>query len=175
MEKKRIMKENLFEPNKIRTFSGLYVNPFEMKESNINIVDIAHSLSNQCRFAGHLPKFYSVAQHCVLCCYRAPKGFKLTALLHDASEAYLLDIPRPIKNQMPFYKEAESRIMELVAVKYGFKYPLSKVIHEIDQNMLIFEWENLMLRDIRTGPYYTIQTPEQAELTFLEAFKLLAS
>src|SRR5665811_1025646 len=97
--------ENLYTPNCIRTFTGIYMNVFEPTPEMISIEDIAHALTMQCRFGGHLPDFYSVAQHSLNCSYLIdnPK-LKLTALLHDASEAYLLDIPRPIKNNLNNYK-----------------------------------------------------------------------
>jgi uncharacterized protein len=78
--------ENLYEPDCIRTYTGLYINVFNPKPEMIEIEDIAHALSFQCRFGGHLPKFYSVAQHSLNCSYLVKEpALKLTALLHDAS------------------------------------------------------------------------------------------
>lgn len=112
----------------------------------ICIEDIAHALSYQCRFGGHLPKFYSVAQHSLNCSYLMDnKELKLAALLHDASEAYLLDIPRPIKQGLSNYKEIEDGLMKLIAEKFGFEYPLHSEVKKIDELMLQLEWDCLML------------------------------
>lgn len=137
--------ENLYTPNCIRTFTGKYVNVFEPTIDMICIEDIAHALSNQCRFGGHLPRFYSVAQHSIMCCELADSEYKLQALLHDASEAYLLDIPRPIKHGLSNYKVIEDRLMTLIAEKFGFDYPLHEQVKHIDEVVLRFEWDHLML------------------------------
>ena len=139
--------ENLYTPNCIRTVSGIYINVFEPKPEMICIEDIAHALSYQCRFGGHLPKFYSVAEHSLNCSYLIEdSNLKLAALLHDASEAYLLDIPRPIKSGLTNYKEIEDSLMKVIAEKFGFEYPLHSKIKEIDEIMLQTEWDILMLK-----------------------------
>jgi hypothetical protein len=158
--------ENLYAPNCIRTFTGIYMNVFDPTPEMICIEDIAHALSNQCRFGGHLPKFYSVAQHSVGCYQIAPKEYKLQALLHDASEAYLLDIPRPIKQGLSNYKEIEDRLMNLIAEKFGFNYPLDKFVKHIDEEMLRFEWDNLMLQK----SLVVCWTPTTAKKAFLNAY-----
>lgn len=140
------MKENLYTPNCIRTFSGIYMNVFEPTSEMICIEDIAHALSHQCRFGGHLPVFYSVAQHSLNCSYLIEnKELKLAALLHDASEAYLLDIPRPIKQQLSNYKDIEDKLMRIIGDKFGFEYPLHPDVKRIDEEMLQTEWNCLML------------------------------
>ena len=122
------------------------MNVFEPTMDMICIEDIAHALSYQCRFGGHLPKFYSVAQHSLNCSYLMDnKELKLAALLHDASEAYLLDIPRPIKQSLSNYKEIEDGLMKLIAEKFGFEYPLHSEVKKIDELMLQLEWDYLML------------------------------
>jgi len=78
----------------IRTFTGKWMDVFNPTADMIDIRDIAHALACTPRFAGHLPKFYSVAQHSIMCYDMVDKEFELVALLHDASEAYLLDIPK---------------------------------------------------------------------------------
>lgn len=139
--------ENLFTPNCIRTVSGIYVNVFEPTPEMICIEDIAHALSNQCRFGGHLPSFYSVAQHSLNCSYLVEdKKLKLAALLHDASEAYLLDIPSPVKKGLSNYKEIEDRLMKVIADKFGFAYPLHPDVKKVDELMLHVEWDSLMLQ-----------------------------
>ena len=137
--------ENLYTPDCIRTHSGQYVNVFNPDPDTILIEDIAHSLSQQCRFAGHLPGFYSVAQHsCRVSGILLPKH-QLAGLLHDASEAYLLDIPSPIKTRIPQYKEIEDNLMRVIADKFGFQYPLHEDVKQADKITLQLEWDHIML------------------------------
>ena len=142
------------------------MNVFEPTLEMICIEDIAHALSNQCRFGGHLPAFYSVAQHSVLCSQAVGDQYKLQALLHDASEAYLLDIPRPIKQGLSNYKEIEDKLMTLIAEKLGFKYPLDKPVKQIDEKMLQFEWEHLMLKKPLDDPGFECWPPNYAKYRF---------
>ena len=161
--------ENLYTPNCIRTVSGIYFNVSDPAIEMINIEDIAHSLSQQCRFGGHLPEFYSVAQHSYLCSTLVRNEFKLEALLHDASEAYLLDIPSPIKPKLTNYKEIEDRLMRLIAEKYGFNYPLSKEVKKADEEMLNMEWNTIMLQKVNLKGFKCF-SPGFAKSRFLETF-----
>jgi hypothetical protein len=138
-------KENLYEPNCIRTYTGIYFNVAEPTIDMICIEDIAHALCNMPRFGGHLSSFYSVAQHSIQVSRMLSHEDKLAGLLHDASEAYLMDIPTPIKNMMPFYKEKEYEIMKLIAEKFEFDYPLNAAVLDADKQMLETEWKNLFL------------------------------
>lgn len=107
---------------KIKTYTGKLVNPLDLQLDDIDIFDIAHSLAYQCRFTGHTKFFYSVAQHSILVASIVPMEYKLAALLHDASEAYLHDIPRPLKRLEPFksfYKHYEDKIMQQIYRKFG--------------------------------------------------------
>lgn len=165
------MEKGLFVGDSIKTFSGLYMNVFEPTEDMICIEDIAHGLSNICRFAGHTPQFYSVAQHSVLCARQAPKDYKLQALMHDASEAYLLDMPRPIKRRLPEYKRIEDNLMRVIAQKFNIPYPLDSVIKKVDMDMLQHEYDSMM-KDDRNGKVY-YWTPKLAEDMFLSMFKKL--
>jgi len=141
-----VQTENLYTPNCIRTVTGKYVNVFEPTPDMICIEDIAHSLSMQCRFGGHLPNFYSVAQHSMNCAYLIEsEDLKLAALLHDASEAYLIDVPRPVKLGLSNYKEIEDGLMRVIAEKFGFAYPFHADIKAVDEQMLQAEWHHLML------------------------------
>lgn len=141
------MTDNLYTPDKIRTFTGKYIDPLNPDPALICIEDIAHALSMLPRFGGHTQRFYSVAQHSIACTEWAPAEHKLAALLHDASEAYLLDIPSPVKKRIPGYAEAEERLMEVIAAKFGFAWPLHEDVKRIDANMLVAEWEELVIRD----------------------------
>lgn len=82
---------------RIRTFTGRLVNPFAMLAADFDIVDIAHALANTCRFGGHCPEFYSVAQHSVHVASLCDGEARLYGLLHDAAEAYLGDVVGPLK------------------------------------------------------------------------------
>ena len=163
-------KENLYTPNCIRTFTGIYMNVFEPTLEMICIEDIAHALSNQCRFSGHLPDFYSVAQHSIAMSNLMHESHKLAALLHDASEAYLLDIPSPIKKGLSNYKEIEDRLMTLIAEKFGFDYPLHEKLKEVDDYMLQWEWNRLMLGSKALFPIITCLEPKEAKQKFLDAY-----
>lgn len=166
-------KENLYTPNCIRTFTGLYMNVFEPTFEMICIEDIAHALSNQCRFGGHLPVFYSVAQHSWHCSQSVNQEHKLAALLHDASEAYILDIPKPIKKRLSNYGEIEERLMNLISVKFGFDYPLHDDVKLADELALVAEWNCLMLKKSKAPFLNAALDNKNAKDKFLETFSNL--
>lgn len=96
--------------NYIETSTG---KRFDIDNPEFDIEDIAHALSQQCRFTGHTSRFYSVAQHCMLVAtimQDMDLGDPLEGLLHDGSEAYLSDIAAPWKQYLPDYKKLEHRI-----------------------------------------------------------------
>lgn len=165
---------NLYDihPDCIRTITGKDFNVFEPNPDLIDIEDIAHALSNQCRWGGHLPKFYSVAQHSLNCAHRATEPFKLQALLHDASEAYLLDIPTPIKRKLANYAEIEDGLMRAISQKFGFPWPTCDTVRAIDKAVLEWEWENLKLGG---NPDYAIMSSEDAKRTFLWRFNQISA
>jgi 5'-deoxynucleotidase YfbR-like HD superfamily hydrolase len=105
------------------TFSGGKFYPGDPRASEVFIKDIAHALSNLARFAGHTRRFYSVAQHSLLVSLAVPEKDALAGLLHDATEAYVVDVPRPVKYLpgMEVYREIEGRIR--VAIVKRFKLP----------------------------------------------------
>lgn len=170
-KKQRMASENLYTPDCIRTVTGKYVNVFEPTLEMICIEDIAHALSMQPRFGGHLPIFYSVAQHSILTCMLVGEPHRLAALLHDASEAYLMDIPRPIKGKLTNYKEIEHGLMCLIAEKFGFQWPLHEVVKKADEQMLQDERHEMMLSD---SVSYT-WNPSDAKRNFLNKFNQLTT
>jgi 5'-deoxynucleotidase YfbR-like HD superfamily hydrolase len=155
----------------IRTNSGIYMNVFEPKASMVNINDIAHALSFMPRFGGHLNRFYSVAQHSLLCVNLATSiEDKKTMLMHDASEAYMLDIPTPIKNRLPEYKKYEATLMKLISFKFGFDFPMNETLMGVDAEALNIEWENMV---VTNNTDFICMTSEEAKKAFLDKFNEL--
>lgn len=166
------MTENLYTPNCIRTFSGLYVNVFEPSPEMFKIEDIAHALSHQPRFSGHLRDFYTVAQHSIHCSKKVGAPWAFDALMHDCSEAYLLDMPSPIKARMPEYKAVEDNLMKMLAEVFGFRYPLPPEVKAIDREMLQLEWDHFMLGN-RIDQPLPCYTPKMAKETFISMYRKL--
>jgi len=114
----------------------------------IDIRDIAHALSNQCRFTGHVSRFYSVAQHSILVSdLVALSGGSFEqqrhALMHDASEAYLSDVAAPFKKEIPGYHDAEELIEKRICDKFNLA-PKSDLIKECDWYALFIEADYLV-------------------------------
>jgi len=130
--------------NKVLTHSGKLVNVIDPDPDTISILDIAHALGNQCRFGGHTKMFYSVAQHSILVASAVPDEYKFAALMHDASEAYLIDLPRPVKRLLPYYEKLEYNMMRCIADKYGFAWPMPQVVQEADDSVLELEIRAVM-------------------------------
>lgn len=130
----------------IQTYTGRQFWPLEPRVEDIDILDIAHALSNLCRYGGHVEQFYSVAQHCVLVSRAVPQKHALRGLLHDASEAYLIDVPRPIKRSegMEAYREAEKRLEATIYARYGLSAEDPECIKTADNQLLRTEQRDLM-------------------------------
>ena len=106
----------------ISTYTGIHFYPAQPDAEGICIEDIAHALSYLCRGNGHVSKYWSVAQHCILCAREAaarewPDRLVLACLLHDASECYLSDVPRPFKGELTGYREHEERLLQMIYVR----------------------------------------------------------
>lgn len=147
---KRSMENHPFVPDIdpsgwIQLYSGRKFYPMDPKVEDIDIEDIAHSLSNMCRFTGHCRSFYSVAQHSVLVSHLVgPHG--LYGLLHDASEAYMVDMPRPIKRlkEMQPFRDMEQKVMQVICKRFGLPEQEPFVVKEADTKMLATEARDLM-------------------------------
>jgi uncharacterized protein len=155
----------------IRTFTGKYFNVFEPNVDLIDIEDIAHSLAMQCRFNGHTKRFYSVAQHSIWVAERVPYEDKMAALLHDGSEAYLCDIPSPIKKFFTQYHSIENGVMQAIAEKFKFTFPFTAVIKELDRAALIWEWNNKVLNNHYPEENWDYQTAKDKFLQFYESIR----
>lgn len=123
----------------IRLHSGAMFNYNAPHESDVTIDDIATALSNVCRFAGHLPQFYSVAQHAVNISRIVPDEHAFSALMHDTAEAFTNDLPTPLKQAVPIFKELEVKIESAMARKFQFQYPLHDTVKLADLQMLALE------------------------------------
>lgn len=119
---------------------------FNFKAPNLHkydINEIAHALSNLCRFTGHTSRFYSVAQHSVAVSYIVPERLAIAALMHDASEAYLGDVASPLKALLPEYKYIEAQTECAIARAFAIRnlYPLHSDIKWADMVALRHERE----------------------------------
>ncbi|MDP2665205.1 MAG: phosphohydrolase [bacterium] len=171
----------------IQTFTGKKFDPIDPDPALINIRDIAHALSNQCRYAGHTREFYSVAEHSVHVAQELernnPKSpaLWLAGLLHDAAEAYLTDLPRPIKKYVLSFSTFENRLLEVISKKYGFAYPFSPKVHFVDTSIIldeanalfnpewVAEWELTKTHKPLGKPIWVLN-PIEAEFRFLSEF-----
>ncbi|TAM91191.1 phosphohydrolase [bacterium] len=152
--------------------------PFDPHPEDVRIEDIAHSLAMQCRFAGHTKAFYSVAEHCWhvsrLC---APQD-ALAGLLHDAAEAYLLDLPRPIKYdaKMQPYRDAEAVVQRTIYAAFGLPPKTPVTVKEADRALAGLEIRELMTNRGAwwNGPIAGAEIrcwdPPQAKAMFLHRF-----
>lgn len=127
----------------IRTLTGAMFDYADPGRTDIDIRDIAYPLSNNCRFAGHLPWHYSVAQHCVNVSRLVEDEHAFTALMHDTSEAFTNDITTPLKRRVPGFKDLEIAIETEMAIQFGFAFPLPEAVKYADLQMLKVEKELL--------------------------------
>ncbi|MFP3126448.1 MULTISPECIES: hypothetical protein [Bacillaceae] len=136
----------------ITTYTGIEFYPLDPRVQEVSTRDIAHALSLLCRANGHYRHFYSVGQHSLNCAKEARfRGYserlQLACLLHDASEAYISDITRPVKQELSQYLEMEQRLQQFIYTVYGLsdltQYECS-LIKEIDDDMLAYEMRLLL-------------------------------
>lgn len=125
----------------IETYSGKKFYLFDPQPEQIDIEDIAHALSNVCRFGGHVKHFYSVAEHCV---HVSTLTRDLHGLLHDASEAYVADIVSPLKPHLTNYRDIEDTIMWAIARKYNIIWPVTPDVKDADVVQLKTEARHLL-------------------------------
>ena len=184
----------------IMTLSGRKFYPFSPDPIDVDLGDIAAALSKSCRYSGHTPGFYSVAEHCVKASETLeqllPRGLTPAnataitwALLHDASEAYLNDLPRPIKNYMPQYVLIENKIQDAILDAFGMELTPKEAdqVHKVDAAMLFFEKDGFGWQDrewqLQPNSYYHMArlkkaipeiefwSPKEAEQAFINRFE----
>jgi hypothetical protein len=130
----------------MQTYSGRRFYPLDPRAEELADLDIAHALSLLCRYGGHVERFYSVAEHCVLMSEAVAPEHALAALLHDATEAYVVDVPRPLKAVLLDYRPIEERLWRVIAGRYGISATLPAEVVEADNRILLTERTALMPR-----------------------------
>jgi hypothetical protein len=131
----------------IQTFSGGKFHILDPRPEEILITDIGHSLSMMCRWTGHVRRFYSVAEHSVHASHLVPETDALWAILHDASEAYIADMNRPLKHYTgagPAYRKVEEIVMNAICKKFDLPLTQPASVTEADNALLYAEKEQLM-------------------------------
>ena len=180
------MTELKIEP--IITYTGVTMCPLAPKESDFEIRDIAHALSLMTRANGHFIRFYSVGQHSLACSLEGEaRGYSpricLALLLHDASEAYLSDITRPVKISMPNYSEFEKNLQKVLFRAFGLGDLTDaewQMVSSVDDAMLYYEFEHLHAGGGFGKEYELVGTHsleycdmKEIELLFLEQYHKL--
>lgn len=170
---------------RIMTFSGSLVDPFDLWPSHVSVEDIAHALGMLCRFNGHTREFYSVAEHSINVSNIVEPQHALWALLHDASEAYLTDVPTPLKRSGAFavYREVEADVMRSVCIRFGLPIEMPESVKVADEIMCATEARDLMPSGeyawvFKQAPLETRifqpLTPDAAKRAFLYRFEELS-
>lgn len=174
--------------SQIMTHSKKMFDPLAPQEELIDITDIAHSLSMLCRANGHFKSFYSVGQHCINCMREAQaRGYsrrvQLGCLLHDASEAYLSDVTRPVKQELPQYKLIEEPLQAAIWAKWiapALTEEEEKLVFLVDDDILEREFIALMeyqlsetLNPVYSQPEFSFTGFETCENEFLQLFEEL--
>lgn len=176
------------------THTGKQFFPYDPTIEQIDSVDIAHALSLLTRFNGHAKHMYSVGQHSLNCLQLARfMGYdtetQLHILLHDSSEAFLSDIPRPIKQHLNDYRELENKVQNVILRKYGLSDPTEEQhlkIKLVDNELLYWEgkflthdvenWTSKYKSKINYTPdieIFMYRNPVEVEMEFLYELEIL--
>jgi hypothetical protein len=167
----------------MQTYTGQAFFPADPRPEEICIEDIAHALSLLCRYGGHCDRFYSVAEHSYWVSYMVPPEHALKALMHDAPEGYLVDVPRPAKVLLGDYRELEGRIWYAICAAFNLSPVMPDEVHEADNAILFSERDQNMAPPPYAwklpDPGYRIKVkqwgPAKAERMFLKRWRELTN
>lgn len=169
----------------ITTYGGTHFTPASPEINKIHITDIAHALSLTCRGNGHVKTFFSVGQHCIFCALEAKaRGYSkrviLACLVHDASEAYMSDVPTPFKKYLKEYVKMEENLLKLIYTKFlGSELTAEEelLVKQIDSDMLYYdmsvllnEKSDLPAPSMKSRFSYEVLPFETVEARFLELY-----
>lgn len=175
--------------SRIMTCSHKMFDPLNPEVELIDIADIAHSLAMLCRANGHFRSFYSVGMHCINCAKEAiARGYsrkvQLACLLHDGSEAYLSDVTRPVKQEIPRYREIEEPLQDVIWEKFlGEKLTEeeNRQVFLIDDEILENEFPALMgaqlyetVPKLQSQPQFQFESFQKTKEEFLSLFYFLS-
>lgn len=154
------MGRRVHHPDVVRTVSGRYVSVLDPSIDDIDLLDIAHGLSMVCRYGGHVAAHYSVAEHSLNVAAQLQRMYQepeltIAGLMHDASEAYIGDMVRPLKHstQLEAFRTVEHRLEQVIGAKFNLRFAADPRIKQIDNEIL--PWEMAMIRDskVRVAPH----------------------
>lgn len=148
----------------MQLYTGVRFYPMDPRAEEINPDDIGHALSLLCRYGGHVDRFYSVAEHCVLMSQWVPPEDALAALLHDATEAYVCDVPRPLKRYLGGYAQIELEVWRAITARFRVSDRLPASVKEADDRILLTE-RNALMRRTQTWTQDGQMDPLPVEIT----------
>lgn len=170
----------------ITTYTRKHFDPVHPDPGLLCVEDFAHALPMICRGNGHVTTFWSVGEHCICCAKEAAaRGYSrrlvLACLLHDASECYMSDVPRPLKQEMPRYREIEDHLLSVIYEKYLGSDPTAeeqRMMKQIDNDLLWYDLTNL-LEEPQEGDApklhitldYAVRPFDAVEKEYLELFE----
>jgi len=167
----------------VSTYQGNRFYPLEPRIADVSIEDIAHGLAYQCRFNGQTSVFYSVAQHSLIVAALVPDDLRFAALLHDAAEAYIGDMVKPLKVLLPAFSEIEDKVTRIIGESFGVDLSHHPQIKQADLIALATEKRDLMPYSVEQWTYLeqiapcqdviVPMAPEIAKKAFLDCFESL--
>lgn len=167
--------------NWMQTYTGRQFFPLDPLPEEVDILDIAHALSNMCRYAGHCDRFYSVAEHSVYVSQVVDPRHAFVALMHDAAEAYVMDVPRPLKRHLSDHGWIEEGVWHAISEKFELPEVIPDEVWVADNAVLLAEAKQILKPhpapwDVPGEPAnvrIACHRPSTAKLMFLDRFEEL--